>query len=547
MNQDQSPFILSLDSPLSTLATTGGKGHNLSILSRDGSILVPNGFCVTISAYHEFIEGFKGEIEQLLSNLSTANLEEVSIEIRKLFNSHTLSPTLENEISRAIQTHFPNNEHLAIRSSGTCEDMPSASFAGQHDTYLNVSPTAENVCNHVINCFSSLFTSRAISYRENEGINHLNVGMAVVIQAMVHSEASGVLFTANPVSGRRNECVLEVVKGLGEALVSGMTEPDRYIVKVGKEITIKDMRVGKKVKSVVSAKGGGVQEVIDEAAANEAVLTEDQVKDLILLGRRVSALFNNTPQDIEFAISSEGTIYIVQSRPITTLFPLPDVPEEPLQIFFSFNAVQGISAPIFPAGEDALNGRNGILGGHLQYMTWGRFGHGRVFHRVAGRLYGNVTVVIRNSFGRAILRKLLPLAEPGILAGLEQEITEPGLEVNSGMNAMLILRLVSIGVMVLPRYILSIMFPDRARKRVYALTDEIVRTVEKEAEGVNSLADAIEFKQRTLKGIFPRFFLHFLPRMATAMHPLVLLMKLAEKLPDGKNQVLTITVSNVIA
>ncbi|KAL3781910.1 hypothetical protein HJC23_004095 [Cyclotella cryptica] len=564
-NKDpESSFILSLDSPHSTLITTGGKGHNLSVLSRNGTFPVPNGFCVTVAAYRDFVEngGLREEIEAALALLNgggdndaeggdtNISVDEISKEIRAAFHKRTLSQFLQTEITKALLDHFPNNNessntYLAVRSSATCEDMPDASFAGQHDTYLNVAPIPDNVCKHIIDCFSSLFAPRAISYRQANRINHLDAGMAVVVQAMVQSHCSGVLFTANPVSGRRNESVLEVIPGLGEALVSGMTEPDRYIVKRGEELRIKDQRIGKKAKAIQSVEGGGVKEVVDTTGEGTAVLTEDQVKDLVVLGQKVSALFGNTPQDIEFAISKEGIIYVVQSRPITTLFPLPNVPPEPLQIFFSFNAVQGISAPIFPAGQDALNGPNGLLGGLLQYLSWGRFGNGSVLHRVAGRLYGNATNIVRNSFGRSVYLKVVPLAEPGILAGLEEAIREPGLEIRSGLNLTLILRLMSIGVVVLPRYILNYMFPDRARERVSALTDEVVANVEKEAENVSGLADVIEFKQKTMKGLFPKIFLQFLPCVAPAMHSMALLMKLSEKLSDGKNQVLAILVSDI--
>ncbi|KAL7521683.1 hypothetical protein ACHAWX_006357 [Stephanocyclus meneghinianus] len=556
----ESLFILSLDSPHSTLVTTGGKGHNLSVLSQNGSFPVPNGFCVTVAAYRDFVAsgGLREEIEGDLSLLNgkgdddveggdkDINVEEISSQIRSAFQKRTLSQSLQSQIATALLNHFPNNNEnnntfLAVRSSATCEDMPDASFAGQHDTYLNVSPDPDNVCRHIIDCFSSLFTPRAIIYRKTNSINHLDAGMAVVVQAMVQSRCSGVLFTANPVNGRRNETVLEVIPGLGEALVSGLTEPDRYIVKRGEEIRIKDQRIGKKAKAIQSVEGGGVQEVVDTTGEGTPVLTEDQVKDLVVLGQQVSALFENTPQDIEFAISKEGITYLVQSRPITTLFPLPNVPPEPLQVFISFNAVQGISAPIFPAGQDALNGPNGLLGGLLRYLSWGRWGNGPLFQRVAGRLYANTTGIIRNSFGRSIYMKFMPLAEPGILAGLEEEIHEPGLEIADGLNLKLILRLMSIGIVVLPRYILNMMFPDRARKRIYTFFDEVVANVEKEAENVTGLAGVIEFKQKTLTGLFPKVLMNFLPCAAPAMHSMLLLMRLSEKLPDAKDQVLTIT------
>jgi pyruvate,water dikinase len=542
-------LILPLKSPHSTLVTTGGKGHNLSILLRDGSIPVPDGFCVTVSAYRQFVRVIQDEIDQVLSILDITEgdndnesnqLNEVSNKIQAIFKKQSLCQDLQNQIQSAL-SNLTNTNNLAIRSSATCEDLPDSSFAGQHDTYLNISP--RDVPTHIIECYASLYTPRAISYRRNNGIH--SAEMAVVVQEMVHSHSSGVLFTANPMSGRRNESVVEVVRGLGEALVSGMTEPDRYIVKrydggLGYEgLVLKETRVGKKEKSIQSVDGGGVQ-LIESNAATQTVLSDDEVKELVLLGQQVSKLFGNTPQDIEFARSKDGKNYIVQSRPITTLFPMPNTPSYPLQVFFSFNAVQGISAPIYPAGEDALNGPNGILGGLIQFMTWGRYGYGRIFHRVAGRLYGNVTNVITNSIGRKFLMKVLPIVEPGILAGLEEEIEEGGLEVTSGLSLRMILRMMSIGLIAMPRYVMTMLFPDRARQQIIEISDQIVADIEKASKNVDGLVDVINFKQQTLKKIFPRCVLQFMPRLGAAMQPLLLLNKLASKLPDGKDKVFTI-------
>jgi pyruvate,water dikinase len=537
---DPPPNILPLTSPDSTLATTGGKGHNLSILLRDGSIPVPNGYCITIHAYRQFVRSINDKITSTLETLTTDNLDNVSSQIQSIITSHSLPSTLQNEL-QIVLASFPPSTPLAIRSSATCEDLPFASFAGQHDTYLNIPSTLTAVSTHILKCYASLYTPRAISYRRTNHIDQ-EVGMAVILQEMIPSKYSGVLFTANPVNGRRNESVVEIVNGLGEALVSGLTEPDRYVVRRLRDgtLTIKECKVGKKEKSMQSANGGGVT-LISTPASTQSLLNDSQIYDLVTLGQSVAKLFDS-PQDIEFA-SSNGKNYIVQSRPITTLFPLPkDDPTDSLQIYFSFNAVQGISAPFYPAGEEALNGPHGILGGLIQYLSWGRFGHGRMFQRVAGRLYGNVTNVLTNSLGRGFLKRVLPMAEPGILAGVEEVMEEGELEIKSGMSWMLIMRLISIGVVVFPRYVLSVMFPDRARERICHLTDEIVGNVEKESEGVDGLENVVLFKQRTLKSLFPKVVLHFMPRLGAAMHPLLLLMKLAGKLPDGKNQVLTMTV-----
>ena len=354
MMQIQPAFTLSLDSPYSDLSTTGGKGHNLSILSRDGSsIPVPPGFVVTTAAYHDFVNQddklLLKEIETELNQVQKyATLEATSTTIRTAFRKRRLSNALQAEIVDRLASLFPDpTQHVAVRSSATCEDMPGASFAGQHDTYLNVPLTTSAVCQSIVDCFSSLFTSRAISYRERSGLTYEDASMAVVVQAMVQSQQnSGVLFTANPLTGRRNESVLEAIPGLGEALVSGLTEPDRYVVVRRADGTmdhIDDVRIGAKAKVIRPVEGGGVKEETlstygEAGVPSSAVLTDDDVERIIRTGQEVEAVFDGEPQDIEWAQSLDGKIFVVQSRPITTLFPLPNVPAEPFQVFFSFNA-----------------------------------------------------------------------------------------------------------------------------------------------------------------------------------------------------------------
>lgn len=575
-------FTLPLDSSESNLNSTGGKGHNLAILSRDGNFPVPPGFVVTVAAYHNFVSsspGLLSDIEAALSkqhvndespSTGTAKLEEISDAIREAFRKRDVPEDLRNEIASRLSTSsiFPDidNTYLAIRSSATCEDMPDASSAGQHDTMLNVKPTVDNVCRHVIDCFSSLFTSRAISYRENNGIDHIGAGMAVVVQAMVQSESSGVLFTANPLTGRRNESVLEAIPGLGEALVSGLVEPDRYIVarNSDKAVVIKDKRIGAKAKAIRSVDGGGVREetivsevtpllsengesggsapgvpgaFISENAPLNTVLSDKEATEITLLGQEVEALFDGKAQDIEWARSSEGKTYIVQSRPITTLFPLPNVPAEPLQVFFSFSAVQGIAGAMFPSGQDAIRT---ILGGLVRYITWGKHGtKGTFLVTVAERLYGNVTNVLSNSIGRKIILGGLDHVEPGILAGINEVL--PTIKVSSGLSPFLLIRMVFLYSVIIPRAIYCLLFPDRARERLIERIDAIVKRVEREAGKLNGLTDLIGFKRQIFQSFFPSVITHFAPRMAVAMGPLAVLTEMASNVEGGRDLVLTIT------
>lgn len=213
---------------------------------------------------------------------------------------------------------------VAVRSSATAEDLPHASFAGQQDTYLNVIG-ADAVLDAVRRCWASLWTDRAVAYRAANGIDHGAVRLAVVIQEMVQSEVAGVMFTANPVTGRRREAVIDASLGLGEAVVSGAVNPDHFVVDTATgEIT--ERRLGDKRLAVRSLAGGGVEYVEAPAsftgAAEKACVTDALLRALAELGDRVERHYG-TPQDTEWAIDSDGVLWLTQSRPITTLYPIP--------------------------------------------------------------------------------------------------------------------------------------------------------------------------------------------------------------------------------
>ena len=227
-----------------------------------------------------------------------------------------LSAPVPDDIADAVRqsAHGP----VAVRSSATAEDLPHASFAGQQDTYLNVIG-ADAVLDAVRRCWASLWTDRAVAYRAANGIDHHTVRLAVVIQEMVQSEVAGVMFTANPVTGRRHEAVIDASPGLGEAVVSGAVNPDHFVVDLATG-RITERRLGDKRLAVRSLPGGGVEHV--EAPMEEACVTDAQIRALAELGREVEDHYGS-PQDTEWAIDADGTLWLTQSRPITTLFPIP--------------------------------------------------------------------------------------------------------------------------------------------------------------------------------------------------------------------------------
>ncbi|MEZ4646612.1 MAG: PEP/pyruvate-binding domain-containing protein [Chloroflexota bacterium] len=351
------PWILPLNTTEATLSLVGGKGMNLARLAQ-AKLPVPGGFLITTQAYDDFVTAnqLAALLAQTLSGLATddpAALQTAAEAIRAAFAAGTLSPELRAAISKAYRALAENGVEpipVAVRSSATAEDLPDMSFAGQQDTFLHVMGD-EGVVTAVIDCWSSLWTARAIGYRARNGIAHEDVSLAVVVQCMVPSEASGVLFTANPLNGKRSEMVIDAIFGLGEALVSGQVEPDQYVFDVSAS-RIVSKKLGAKALAIHGQAGGGTTTVSAAAAAQQAI-SDAIIWELIQQGQRVQDLFG-FPQDIEWGWAN-GRLYLLQSRPITSLFPLPPLPaDDMLHLMFSFASVQGMLDPMTPLGRDAI-------------------------------------------------------------------------------------------------------------------------------------------------------------------------------------------------
>ena len=308
------------------LAVVGGKGAHLGELSRIEGIRVPPGFCVTTDAFRRIVSEAPSIDDRLdrLSRLSADDREGIrtlSAEIRQTLEGTAIPDDLAAAITRAL-AGLGEQAAYAVRSSATAEDLPTASFAGQQDTYLNiVGPAA--ILQHVSRCWASLFTERAVTYRLRNGVDHRKVHMAVVVQQMVFPQAAGILFTADAVTSNRNVASVEATFGLGEALVSGLVNPDRYTVRDG-EVVAKEERQA------------------------QPVLTDEQVISLVQLGRRIEARFGR-PQDIEWCLADER-FQFVQSRPITTLFPIPEAGDAQNHVYLSVGHQQMMTDPMTPLG-----------------------------------------------------------------------------------------------------------------------------------------------------------------------------------------------------
>lgn len=318
VKQDAS-FILALNDASATLEHVGGKGASLARLAMAG-LPVPPGFSITVEAYHAFVEE-NGLQEQILAAVSAihtgdpAALDETSQRIRALFTQGEMPTDLSNAIRQAYAQLGTGNLFVAVRSSATAEDLPEMSFAGQQDTYLNIYGTAR-VLDAVKRCWASLWTARAIDYRARHNIVSSDVGLAVIVQELIPAEAAGILFTANPLTGARDQVMLNASWGLGEAIVGGLVTPDTLVVNKA-DGTIVSQVINEKSTMTVRSQDGTHEEPVPEDLRTRAALTPAQVAQLTRIGVQIESLYTQ-PMDVEWALN-ESRFFIVQARPITTL------------------------------------------------------------------------------------------------------------------------------------------------------------------------------------------------------------------------------------
>ena len=382
-------------------AIVGGKGAHLGELSRIAGLRVPPGFCVKTDAFRR-IMAEAPSIDNRLDRLSRLKPDDreairaLSAEIRRTLEGIAMPDDLAAEITRPL-ARLGERVSYAVRSSATAEDLPMASFAGQQDTYLNVVGPAA-ILQHVSRCWASLFTERAVTYRLRNGLDHRKVHMAVVVQQMVFPQAAGVLFTADPVSGNRKVASVAAGFGLAEALVSALVNADVYKVRDG-EVVAKAVAT-KQLAIQVSAAGGTQEQAIEPERQAQPALTDAQVVRLAGLGRRIEAHFG-CPQDIEWCLI-ENDFQFVQSRPITTLFPIPVADDRDNHVYVSVGHQQMMTDAMKP------------LGLSLFQLT-----AGRPMYEAGGRLFVDVTSGLASPARRAGLLKVLGKGDPLIRDALE--------------------------------------------------------------------------------------------------------------------------------
>ncbi|UUH68562.1 phosphoenolpyruvate synthase [Bacillus subtilis] len=327
----------------------GGKGLHLGELSKIQGIQVPEGFCVTTVGYQKAIEQNE-TLQVLLDQLAMLKVEDrdqignISRKIRQIIMEVDIPSDVVKAVAHYL-SQFGEEHAYAVRSSATAEDLPHASFAGQQDTYLNIIGV-DAILQHISKCWASLFTDRAVIYRMQNGFGHSQVYLSVIVQRMVFPQASGILFTADPITSNRKVLSIDAGFGLGEALVSGLVSADCYKVQDGQII---DKRIATKKLAIYGRKEGGTEtHQIDSDQQKAQTLTDEQILQLARIGRQIEAHFGQ-PQDIEWCLARD-TFYIVQSRPITTLFPIPEASDQENHVYISVGHQQMMTDPIKPLG-----------------------------------------------------------------------------------------------------------------------------------------------------------------------------------------------------
>jgi len=376
------------------IMVVGGKGANLGEISKVEGIRVPDGFCISTEAFKRII-GETPSINELLDQLSLLKVEdrnkisELSGEIRRLIEGIAIPEDIHEELARHLSRLGEENAY-AVRSSATAEDLPTASFAGQQDTYLNIIGK-EVILKHVSKCWASLYTERAVTYRIQNGFDHRKVHLAVVVQKMIFPQAAGILFTADPVTSNRKVSSIDASFGLGEALVSGLVNADVYKVRNGKVIAKKIST--KKLAVFASQDGGTKEQEIEPERQNRQALTDEQILQLEHMGRKIEEHFGH-PQDIEWCLV-DGTFYIVQSRPITTLFPIPEANDQENHVYVSVGHQQMMTDPLKPLG-----------------LSFFQLTAARPMDKAGGRLFVDITQDLASPAKRDIIVNVLGKSDP---------------------------------------------------------------------------------------------------------------------------------------
>ncbi|HQA31029.1 MAG TPA: PEP/pyruvate-binding domain-containing protein [Propioniciclava tarda] len=475
-----------------SIESLGGKGANLITL-RDAGFPVPPFVILGTDEYRAFVA--QHHLDAVIAEaVRTCEPREASELIRAAFRR-----PIDADQRRRIAATVADlaDRPVAVRSSATAEDLPEASFAGQQDTFLDVRGL-DAICDATVECWSSLWTERAITYRARNDVPAGSVALAVVVQELVDADASGVLFTADPLTGRRDRTVVDAVFGLGEKLVSGQVTPDHF---------------------EVDADGSTIERTVQ---GDHSTLSDAQLASLVALGRRVADHYGS-PQDIEWTRVG-GTINLVQSRAITSLYPLPAGPDEAL--WFSFGAFQGMLEPITPLGQDALRlmltGAASLFGATLDYRTI-------PFLVPAGeRLWIRVDRMLRNGIGHRVLPAIAHGLDPNAAAIVKRFADDPAYAPIKGTSPRAAATLARTLAPVLPRLRHTLFAPTNARLRLERDVDAYLADLRVRLDAAANVTLPhlrLAARLRTLESAAPGAFRVLLPDFFPIMGPSVGMMQ----------------------
>jgi pyruvate,water dikinase len=526
LREDDRPITLPFTSALTTLDRAGGKGMNLSVLARAG-FHVPAGFIITTDAYRDFVaaNALQPQILALAAQAdgaSAESLETASAALRSLFENAVMPVQIARAIAdahHALVGKGDVNGTVAVRSSATAEDLPGLSFAGQQDTYLNIIGV-DAVVDAVKKCWGSLWTARAIGYRLRNNIAPADVALAVVVQVMVISESSGVLFTANPLTGNREQMVIDASFGLGEAIVSGQVEPDHIVMTHLGEVI--ERRIGAKAMAIVPNVAGGTQHVALQASS-QSVLSDAQIKNLAQTVTHIAQHFGQ-PQDIEWAWAN-AQLYVLQSRPITSLYPLPLVKDKQaddrLRTYFSFNSVQGVMDAFTPMGQDALQ----MLFGGIVALAKVERPADEIIKPAGGRLYIDATDIAHDPRLRKVFVSALSAVDPGARLILKRLIDEGRFPSRSALTPRVAWRTIRALRPTIARAIHSMIKPAQAAQEAPAEAERFIADVITHIDHAGDFSTLLQSMQTD----FERALFVLARALMSAVAPALLSLRLIDK------------------
>ncbi|MCY8160555.1 phosphoenolpyruvate synthase, partial [Bacillus licheniformis] len=515
------------------LPSVGGKGANLGEMTKAG-FPVPQGFCISTEAYRAFIQtsGIIDSLFDQLEQLKHDDLEQIRT-VGKQIREHLAQISMPDEIKSAILEGIDTtgkDKAYAVRSSATAEDLPDASFAGQQDTFLNVCGK-DQLLEAVKQCWSSLFTDRAISYRAKNGFDHRSVFLAVVVQEMVFPEVSGIMFTADPITGHRKTVSIDASFGLGEALVSGVVSADLYQIRSG-EIVKKQL--SKKESAIYSVpERGTVQKTLSPEKQQTQALPDPRIIELAELGRKIEAHYGKE-QDIEWAFAG-GRFYILQSRPITSLYPVVRFFDDRPHVLINFGYIQMMTDPLKPLGVS-------VISQVLRFLKKDPSAQ-PILREAGGRVFADITGALSLKFVRSRLLKVLSGMDQLMASAVSEVVKRKEHQLYSTSRKGIFHIAGNLAPILIPAAlkvagILLMRNPDKAEKKAELIIEAIVTDTEEQLSRTSG-AETIRVIQKgmgnMLQDVLSKVAVYVLSGMIAAG---LLEKKLKKKLGDEKSAIL---------